>query len=145
MSPKVRHTNNGRCLKCQEILDLYPGFHAELRMWFEAFQLRYNDAHVSDAGRGKKRQEQYLKAGSSFARWAESAHNWNAALDIFWLVAGKAYYGMELYNSRLKPALLPWILWGMEWKGKMREAPHVEVRDWKALAKNKTLSLVEEP
>jgi hypothetical protein len=142
-TPRVRHHNTGSCLKCIEIRDRYPDFHSGLWSWFAALQAQHSDAHISDAGRGRDRQERYYRAGASKAAYGQSAHNYNAALDIFWLVDGVANYDRKRYQEKLSPMLEPWIVWYGAPGSKFPERPHVEVRGWRYMAERGDLRLVE--
>lgn len=147
MTPiKPRHINNGHCTKCQEVFDRYPGFHGELRTWFEYLQTRFPDAHISCAGRGKAEQEMWFHKKTSRARWKESAHNWNAAIDIFQLVNGEAHWSADWFNATVREGL-KWVTAPMSftWYGvkgaRYFELPHVEVTGWR---QNPHLKLVED-
>lgn len=141
----LRHLNNGDCPKCRQIFDTYPGFYEPLKKWFFNFQEKFETAHISCAGRGKAEQEKFKRIGSSNSDWMESAHNWNAAIDIFWIVDGQAVYYRDWYKQRLWPELEGHL--DFKWFGapdtKFYELPHVQVRDWVAMAKTGELRLVE--
>lgn len=140
---RVRHTNNGKCPKCQEILDAYPGFYQPLRDWFEAFQLKHPEAHISEAGRGRVEQEMCFMKGTSLAHYEESGHNWNCALDLFEMMGDlKNIYEKEWFDKILAAAITDDIQWGWRWKG-FKERPHVEWKNWKELADKGILKLVE--
>lgn len=139
----MKHVNNGACLKCQSIIGLYPGFHQGLKVWFEELQAKYPEAHVSEAGRGELRQFQLKKNGSSRAAWKQSAHNWNAALDLFCVIEGvDGIYHEPWFNEKLAPEIPAWISWYGRKGSPFPELPHVEVRDWRDLAKAGSLKLV---
>jgi len=140
---KVKHENNGKCLKCDEIFNEYPAFNLELREWFEEFQSRHAQFHISCAGRGREEQEKHFRNGKSRAYYGQSAHNYNAALDIWVNENGKYTLPKELYNKVLRPNLKPWIKWYGEPGSSFYELPHCEVKNWKEMREEGTLSLVE--
>lgn len=134
----------GKCLGCQKIMDRYPGLHKELRIWFESFQFRHFEAHISDAGRGCQDQEAAFLRGSSKARWGQSAHNWNCALDIFVLNhSSGSLYPLKWYQQVLANELPTWLEWYGRIGAPFYELPHVEVRGWRQMAKNLAINLVE--
>jgi hypothetical protein len=138
-----KHANTGRCPKCAATFDRYPGAHPGLRSWFVALQLAHPEAHISDAGRGAVRQEEYYYRGATRAHWTESSHNWNAAIDIFELRAGVAKWDQAWFDRVVDPALTVDLLWYGKPRAKFRELPHVEVKGWKILASKGLLKLVE--
>lgn len=142
------HQNTGRCLKCAAIFDRYPGFHAELRAWFEKLQSEVPEAHISEAGRGKKAQEDAFTRRASRAHWLQSSHNFNAALDIFKLGVDKANkpvaeYPRKWFNETVMPRLDKWLDWYGSPGSPFFELPHVQVRGWVKLVKDGTLKAVE--
>lgn len=145
MSVKLSHTNNGRCLRCLEIINTYPNFNAELRDWFTATQgLHLPEMHVSEAGRGRARQEEMKRKGLSRADWGMSAHNYNAAIDIFEQGGLRTnIYEQEWFEKKLKPLLPAWLSWYGEQGVVFYERPHIEVRDWRELVTHGELHLVE--
>ena len=136
----MSHINNGDCLKCNELFDLYPDFHEGLRGWFKGLQERNKDAHISCAGRNKVDQEAAFKSGTSRAHFGQSAHNYNAAVDIFRL--DKILYDPAWFKVVVKPNLTDDLVWFGETKSKFYELAHVEVRDWRHLVAIKELKLV---
>lgn len=140
---KTIHENNGRCLKCEIILRKFPGIYIPLETWFKRLQLKHPEAHISCAGRGEQEQTELLQRGASKASWGKSAHNYNAALDIFFLKDGSACYDAELYNTKLLPELNVMLRWYGMPGASFFELPHVEVEDWKLLVKAGQLKLVE--
>lgn len=153
---KLRHINNGRCPKCEQLFNLYPGFHHDLRQWFFSLQATHPDAHISCAGRGRVLQDLYFKQGTSRARYGQSAHNYNVALDIFRQTLNGAEYGptwfkavvgqaVEDHNTKQKQNLGAPGGFALKWYGdpdsKFYELPHVEVDGWRANIQ--TLRLVE--
>lgn len=135
----TKHTNSGDCQKCNQIIDRYPGFYAPLRRWFKDFQKKNPACHTSCAGRGELDQEACFIRGASKAKWPESSHNWNAALDIFELQGDiENIYEESWYLTVLKPALPDWIEWYGEPTAKFDELPHIQYRNWRA-SRDKTL------
>lgn len=140
----MHHANDGKCEMCQQIIDRYPGFDPKMRAWFEDFQSVSPEAHISCAGRGKADQEAAFNNGVSRARWGESAHNFNAALDFFVVLPG----GTDIYNKgwflhTLKPALADFLKWYGEPGASYYELPHCEVTSWKDMRDQGLLTLVE--
>jgi hypothetical protein len=140
---KPRHTNGTQCEKCLEIFNLYPGAYSPLVGWFMGLQLIVNDAHISECGRGIEKQKLYYKTGASRAKYGQSAHNWNAAIDIFQLKGGKAVYNRKWYEKQICARMEIWIKWYGEPGSKFPELPHFEVCNWRELAKSGELGLVE--
>lgn len=125
------HINNGKCEKCETILDKYPGFNEELRKWFKELQKNHPDAHISCAGRGKNEQEQWFKQGKSKAHYEQSAHNYNCALDFFRLTVNGADFSSDWYRELIGPeAKKAGFDWAGDWKS-FKELVHVEVKDFK--------------
>lgn len=139
-----KHINNGECPHCQLIINRYPNFYKSLADWFYAFQKSHPEAHTSCAGRNYLDQEAAFIKKMSRAHYGESAHNYNAALDLFELKPDTAnIYDRAWFVSVLQPNLAPW----MEWYGKVGspfyELPHVQAANWKSLAKDGLIKLVE--
>lgn len=140
----MKHANNGTCAKCQEIINTYPHFHAELLAWFIEFQSRRPEAHISEAGRGRALQEIFFRRGSSKAQYGESAHNYNAAFDLFENGGDrKNIYEKSWFTEVLSKELPDWIEWYGKRGSKFYELPHVEVKEWKKLVASGQLQLVE--
>lgn len=142
----MKHENNGNCGKCKEILDTFPGFHAGLRALFEKLQHSSPEAHVSCAGRGRSAQETAFKSGASRAHYGESAHNYNAALDIFELQGDqKNIFEKEWFDLVVSAWVntTPWLKWYGAPGSKFFELPHVEVLHWRELANSNQIKLVE--
>ena len=140
----VRHQNNGKCEKCRDIFDRYPGFYEPLRDWFEGFQIRNPEAHISCAGRGFEDQETLFFGRKSNARYGESAHNFNAGIDVFEMAGDR----MQIYEPLwfidvLKPALPTWVEWYGRPGAPFRELPHIEPKNWKRLRDDGVVTLVE--
>lgn len=142
----MSHENNGRCEKCQIIFDLYPGFHKGLRVWFELFQQKNPEAHISCAGRGRLAQETCVLNKTSKAHWGHSAHNYNCAIDIFEMGGDpKSIYENKWFYDKVKPAIdaAPWLEWYGKPDAEFREVPHIEIKLWRELLKEGLVSLVE--
>jgi hypothetical protein len=124
-------------------MNTYPNFYRPLRSWFVFFQAAHPEFHASEAGRGQEKQEKEFSEKDTLAHWLESAHNYNAALDLFIVVNGRSLYDKEWFNKILAPAI-PKTL---EWYGRpgctFREFPHVQVKDWKQLRDSGLLVPVE--
>jgi hypothetical protein len=115
-----------------------------LRSWFESLQANYPSAHISCAGRGEKEQEEAYDNRRSRAHYGQSAHNYNAALDLFEMSGDKEnIYERKWFNSVVAPNLHPTLNWYGSPGSSFFELPHVEVKAWKSLVKNKDLKLVE--
>lgn len=148
----IKHENNGACQRCDEIFRRYPGFNTFLLEWFRAFQRIHPEAHISCAGRGRDDQEAAFIRGSSRAKYGQSAHNYGCAIDIFEQQGEKAnIYESDWFRTCLEPAIkkAPWLRWyGEKPKDKnampeFYELPHIELADWRELAKAAKVKLVE--
>ena len=145
------HKNDGRCAHCQLIIKKYPGIDYNLKTWFERLQVKYPEVHVSEAGRGKEQQEILLRKKATKARWTESSHNYNCALDLFEL-GGESksdIYEKNWFMTVIAPnvpSYLEWYGWPeyKNKKDKFYELPHIEVKNWKNLRDLGLVSLVEE-
>jgi hypothetical protein len=136
------HQNDGNCAKCDDVFDKYPGFHAELRAWFKALQKKKPEAHVSCAGRGYADQEEAFQKGLSRAHYGKSAHNFNAAIDLFRLTAtnGASYdkpwfrdtVGTAVFKNNAEPDRKVELNWYGKPGASFPELPHIEVQEWKA-------------
>lgn len=141
---KVTHANNGNCLKCEWVFSRYPGFYQPLKDWFKSFQSRHQEAHISCAGRGELDQEAAVINKVSRAHWGESAHNYNAAIDLFELRDGSTnIYERDWFENILKPELQPFLNWYGAPGSPYNELPHVELKDWRNLVRVGALSLVD--
>ena len=143
----AKHTNNGKCEKCQLIFDKFPGFHQGIREWFKQVQANHPETHISAAGRGKLEQEEYFNKKTSNAHYGQSAHNYNAAIDIFKLHDTGAEWPKTWFQAVIKPAIDAHnavanfkIKWYGEPGSKFYELPHCELAEWKS---NADLKLVE--
>lgn len=139
----MKHQNNGCCPECTNVFDRFEGFHAGLGLWFTNLQKNHPEAHISEAGRGRYLQNLLYDRHASNARWGESAHNYNAALDIFRMLKGETDYAKKWFEEVVQPALEPWLYWYGEPGCPFRERPHVQVRDWKKMVASGLLVLVE--
>ncbi len=141
----MKHQNNGACEKCLQIFDKYPGFNQRLKTWFRLLQDRRPEVHISCAGRGSIDQAAALAAKRSRCKYGESAHNFNCAIDIFVSLPNKGIYDEEWFKT-VMPNEIPESL---EWYGAVDatyyELPHIELRGWKKLKADGTLTLVEVP
>ena len=139
----VKHVNNGKCPKCQEIFNTYEGFNTDLRAWFESLQDSHPSAHISCAGRGKAKQEEAVAKGASRAHYGESAHNFNCAIDLFVMQVGVDLYDRKWFMEIIEPNLEPFLNWYGKKGAKFYELPHIEVLDWRDLVKQGLAKLVE--
>ena len=139
----MSHINNGSCLSCAQLFNKYPNFYQPLRDWFTALQSSHPEAHISCAGRGEIDQNALFERGATKAKFGESAHNWNAAIDIFQLKDGQ--YNLD--DSWFQLVVVPALTDDLNWYGKPHaifyERPHVEWLSWNSMAKNGLLSLIE--
>lgn len=119
------------CEKCLAICNTYPGLSTDLKRWFFEQQKAVPSFHISEAGRGKVRQELLYSSGASKAHWGESAHNYNMAIDTFFLINGKLSYDKLLYAKLKIPDTINW--YGAP-GSKFYERPHFEIKGWKAVA-----------
>ena len=142
---RLKHENSGRCLRCLEIINTYPNFHAGLRDWFTATQgLHLPEMHVAEAGRGREQQELMKQRGLSRAHYGESAHNYNCAIDIFEQGGIRTnIYEQEWFEQKLKPHLPDFLSWYGEKGAVFFELPHIEVRAWRNLVTQGAAKLVE--
>jgi hypothetical protein len=140
----MSHQNNGNCPKCAEIFNRFPNVNHEIRSWFESFQAKHPEAHISGAGRGKAEQEQKVREGKSRAHWGASAHNYNCAVDIFEMSGKpKDIYEEHWFQTVLKPNLTSNLKWYGEPGSSFYELPHVELRAWRELKAKGLIKLVE--
>jgi len=107
--------------------------------------MKHTEAHISCAGRGYNEQYDAFMRGASRAKWGESSHSWNAALDTFVIRAGDtSIYPLDWYKTVLEPSLPPWIKWYGRPSSQFYELPHIEISNWRELAKEGILKLVED-
>lgn len=108
---------------------------------------------MSWGGRGKADQEAAFLRHASRAHYGQSAHNYNVALDIFRLLPDGTTDFSESWYEDVIPSELEAhnecddrtfdIYWYGEPGCSFPELPHVEVSDWKTMAVNGTITLVE--
>jgi hypothetical protein len=142
---KIIHINcDGMCPQCENIINKYKDFNIELYNWFKDLRSKHKDAHVAYAGRGKADQEHFFQKGTSKARYGESPHNYNLALDIFQLTQNGARFDVAWYKDTIIPEALKtgFIQPGGLWKT-FKDWPHFEHKDWKQLVKDGKVKLVE--
>lgn len=138
----MKHDNSGKCPHCLEIINKYPNFDEDLLSWFQSIQLKFPNFHVAEAGRGRVAQEVDFSRGASRAHYGQSAHNYNVAMDTFFLVNGEYSLDNDLYLKVTKD--LPFF---MDWYGaesvKFYERPHFEKIGWEEMARHGLIHLVE--
>lgn len=143
----IRHTNiHGDCQKCEDLFSVYPGFSWTLRDWFGRLRRSVFDAHISCAGRGQIDQEAAFERGASKAHWKQSAHNWNAAIDLFQLTSDGKYSLDRDWFAKIMADdtdIGTTLKWYGEPNSDFFERPHVELFNWKDLSQDGTLKLVE--
>lgn len=144
----IKHLNTGRCFKCEAIAGKYRGLHEGLWTWFQHVQEKWPDAHLSCAGRGRVDQDRCFKAGQSRATYGQSAHNYNAAIDIFRVTQQGTNYDPTWFRNAIGNAVrehnaCPDVTFKIEWYGEegspFYELPHCQVAGWRLL----NLKLVE--
>jgi hypothetical protein len=80
----------------------------------------------------------------SKAQWGQSAHNWNAAIDLFCELEGDPnIYDKDWFYNVLAPAIPGSFSWYGRPNAPFFELPHVELSGWNADAKSGALKLVE--
>lgn len=139
----MSHVNEDFCPGCAQVLNRYPDFSEELRTWFLALRMEHPETHASCAGRGRIDQEVAFSRGASKAHYGESAHNCNAAIDLFELKDGQYTLDPAWFQLVVAPALYASLRWYGEPKASFYELPHVELRNWKECLQNGTTHLVE--
>lgn len=137
------HDLSSNCQKCDGIFDLYPGFNQELRIWLKGLQKEHPELHISAAGRGKMEQEMLFYRAATRAHYGESAHNYNAAIDVFFLIDGKYSLDQTMFYCIIIPNLYASFLWYGAPHVLYYERPHIELKNWKELVSDGTLKLVE--
>lgn len=140
----VKHTNDKACKKCEEIFNKYKNFHQPLQEWFKKLQQIIPECHIAYAGRGKAEQDDFFAKGTSKAKWTESPHNYGLAIDVFELTIGGARWDTIWYKERINPEVkkTDWLEHGLDWP-KFKDAPHIQLKNWKDLVKNGSAKLVE--
>lgn len=131
----TKHSNNGACPRCQELLDWVDG---TLRSWFEQTQKDDPELHTSEGYRSKADQNSDFLGGKSKAKYGHSPHNYKPvmAIDVFWVINGKYNggfdYPMVLAKYKTLAMQLPDDLEsGVNFPNGQKDGPHVQVRDWK--------------
>lgn len=140
----MHHENNGKCEVCLERINRYPNFNKDLLMWFQIFQAKYPEAHVSCAGRGRQDQEDAYNHHTSRAKWGFSAHNYNCALDLFVNKTGLVIYDKNWFNTVLAPEIPDFLSWYGKPGSVFFELPHLEIKSWRDMLANKQIELVEQ-
>jgi hypothetical protein len=81
--------------------------------------------------------------GATKAKWLESSHNFNAAIDVFFLINDQ--YNLD--DSNFESIVVPALNDSLNWYGKpgctFPEKPHIEPKGWTTMVYNKILSPVE--
>ena len=137
------HKNNGACESCLAIITRFPGFDSQLAEWFLSLQKLHPELHTSCAGRNQIDQEAAFSRGASKAHWGESAHSWNCALDLFELKDGKYTLDEDWFRVVIGANLRPFVRWYGLPGSLYKELPHVEIANWRTLAKSGKISLVK--
>lgn len=138
------HQDTGKCDWCRKIFDQFKGFSPVLRDWFEALQAEVPEAHISCAGRGRIEQEADFHKRVSNAHFGQSAHNYNAAIDIFRSAPTvNEMYDKAWFRTNIGPKISRILNWYGTPGSPFYELPHVELRDWKAMVSRGDLFLVE--
>jgi hypothetical protein len=138
----MSHVNNGACEKCIEIIEKYPGFNDQLKSWFLMMQAKTVNFHCANAGRGEIEQESYFQKGASKAHWGQSSHNYNCAIDTFFMVDGAYSLDKELF-AEIAPEIPDYISWYGAPDAKFYELPHFEIKEWRKLMAAGEVNLVE--
>ena len=140
----MKHENIQFCQQCMNIFNRYPGFNENLKSWFFSFKEIHKEMHISCAGRGEIDQEAAFLRGASKAKWGESSHNYNCAIDIFVMIPGNnSIYPRDWFNNVLGPAIPNFLNWYGQPGSPFYELPHIEVRGWKELVAQGIIKLVE--
>jgi len=140
----LKHTNNGKCLKCEQIVGKYPGINNYLWFWFRELQKENPEVHISCAGRGEQEQNELFQRKASKARWGQSAHNYNCAIDVFVMIPGvDTIYPKSWFETVLMKKLNANLNWYGRLGSPFYELPHIEVNNWKELLEKRKIKLVE--
>lgn len=135
----VKHINHSPCPKCEIIFNRFPNFIVELKEWFYEIQNFDPSTHISCAGRGEQDQNALFKAGLSKAEWGKSAHNFNAAIDIFRQIQAGTTYDRPWFEATIGRRLFEHnaqsdATYQFDWYGLKGspyfELPHVEIKNW---------------
>ena len=138
----MSHLNDGNCQKCREIINKFPGFNQDLLNWFILMQGKFNNFHVSCAGRGEADQEHCFDTHVSDAHYGQSAHNYNLAMDTWFQIDGRYSLDEDLY-AQIEPEIPDFIEWFGKKDAVFYERPHFEIKNWKDLVQTGTVKLVE--
>ena len=114
-----------------------------IRLWFEELQRDIPEAHISCAGRNMVEQDTLYFRRATKARWKQSAHNYNAAIDIFKNETGNLY-PLDWFTNTIKPRIPEWLNWYGSPGSKYYELPHFEAHDWERLRDAGFLKLIKE-
>lgn len=139
------HLNQTICEKCISIINTYPNPHPLIVTFVDKFRAANPDAHISACGRSQADQDADFAKGVSRAKWGQSAHNYNAAVDFFRLtLAQGASFDANWYKTVLGPAIKqnPNLVWGGTFTS-IVDLPHCEVAGWAQEAQNGQLKLVQ--
>lgn len=136
----LKHTNDGACKKCMEIIFSYADPYEPLIEWFVETQKQLPDMHCSEVGREKARQERMVETHRSNAHWEHSSHNWNCGMDIF--RNAKVIYDEDWFRGVFAKFVPPWLNWYGAIGSKFYELPHIEPRNWEALKETGVIKLV---
>lgn len=88
-------------------------------------------------------QEEMVIKGASRAHYGQSAHNYNAAIDIFETATMGNIYSREWFRDVLAPNIPDWIEWYGRHDAVFFELPHLQLKDWKDRIAKGALALVE--
>lgn len=125
------HDLSGDCPSCLNIFSKYSNFNSQLQNWFKEIQSKHPEAHISCAGRGRLSQEELYQENRSRAPWGHSAHNYNAAVDIFELRGDRAVWDREWFDRIIGAQLMPEFKWYGYPGSEFYELPHVEISNWR--------------
>jgi hypothetical protein len=140
-----KHDNSGNCPRCQLIFETYPGFYPPLRAWFENFQKKHPEGHISCAGRGYDAQQALFYAKVTRDVYPASSHNWNCAIDLFCqLPQNGDIYDRTWFYQVLAPEIPAYFTWYGRANARFPELPHLELGGWEAAASRKEIQTVEE-
>lgn len=148
----MKHVNNGKCDKCEELMMKFPNAHQGLWQWFQGLQKKHPESHISCFGRNSADQEDAFRKGTSKAHYGQSSHNYSCAIDIFRLTHlgaewPKSYFTNEIQTELIKHNTDASKGFIINWYGKIGskfyELPHFEVENWKELVKEGKAHLVE--
>lgn len=123
-------------------MNKYQNINQDLKNWFIIMQSRFKDFHCAEAGRGHIDQEAMFSKGASKAHWGQSSHNYNCALDCFFLVDNKYSLDEEKFKE-IFPEIPEYISWYGAFGAKFYERPHYEIKAWRLLLAQGKLSLVQ--